>query len=66
MDEKLLRKRFGIKTIFGFLKNFMNLENTRYRSPVDFLINLIAALTAYLLTKSKTKKLSVSTFLIHG
>ena len=33
----------------------MNLGCTRQRSPVNFLVNLIAALTAYLLTKGKPK-----------
>ena len=65
-DKKLLRKRFYIETIFGFLKNSMNLEHTRHRSPVNFLVNLIAALTAYSLTKGKPKKLTISTSLIHS
>ena len=65
-DKKLLRKRFCIETIFGFLKNSMNLEHTRHRSPVNFLVNLIAALTAYSLTKGKPKKLTISTSLIHS
>ena len=65
-DKKLLRKRFCIETIFGFLKNSINLENTRHRSSINFLINLIAALAAYSLTKGKTKKLSISTSLIHS
>ena len=63
-DKKLLRKRFCIETIFRFLKNSMNLEHTRHRSSINCLINLIAALTAYSLTKGKTKKLSISTSLI--
>ena len=65
-DKKLLQKRFCIETIFGFLKNSMNLENTRHRSCINCLINLIASLTAYSLTKGKTKKLSISTSLIHS
>ena len=65
-DKKLLRKRFCIETIFGFLKNSMNLEHTRHRSPVNFLVNLISALTAYSLTKGKSKKLTISTSLIHS
>ena len=64
-DKKLLRKRFYIETIFGFLKNSMNLEHTRHRSPINFLINIIAALTAYSLTKGQPKKLSACTSLIH-
>ena len=65
-DKKLLRKRFCIETIFGFLKNSMNLEHTRHRSPINFLINIIAALAAYYLTKGRFTKLSASTSLIHS
>ena len=65
-DKKLLRKKFCIETIFGFLKNSMNLEHTRHRSPINFLVNLIAALTAYSLTKGKPKQLTISTSLIHS
>ena len=65
-DKKLLRKRFYIETIFGFLKNSMNLEHTRHRSPVHFLVNIIAALTAYSLTKDKSKNLAFSSSLIHS
>ena len=66
VDKKLLRKRFCIETIFGFLKDSMNLEHTRHRSPINFLVNLIATLTAYSLTKGKPKKLNISTSLIHS
>ena len=65
-DQNLLRKRFRIKTIFGFLNNSMNLEHTRHRSPINFLVNLIAALTAYSLTKGKPKKISLISSLIHS
>ena len=65
-DKKLLRKKFCIETIFGFLKNSMNLEHTRHRSPINFLVNIIAALTAYSLTKGKPKTFSISTSLIHS
>ena len=66
IDKKLLCKRFCIDTIFGFLINSMNLEHTRHRSPINFLVNLIAALTAYSLTKGKPKKLYLVTSLIHS
>ena len=68
VDKKLLRKRFCIETIFCFLKNSMNLKytNTRHLSPVNFLVNLIAALTTYSLTEGNPKKLSISIFLIHS
>ena len=65
-DKKLLRKRFCIETIFGFLKNSMNLKHIRHRSPINFLINIISALTAYSLPKGQPKKLFASTSLIHS
>ena len=65
-DKKLLRKRFCIETIFGFLKNSMNLEHTRHRSPINFLVNIIAALAAYSLTKGQPRQLFVSNSLIHS
>ena len=65
-DKKLLRKRFRIETIFGFLKNSMNLEHTRHRSPINFLVNLIATLTAYSLTKEYPTKRTISTSLTHS
>ena len=40
----------------------MKLEHTRHQSPVNFLVNLIAALNAYLLTKGNPKKLSIATY----
>ena len=36
VDKKLFHKRFCIETIFSFLKNSMNLEYTRHRSPAIF------------------------------
>ena len=66
VDKKLLRKRFCIEIICVFLKDSMNLEHIRHRSPINFLVNLMAALTVYSLTKGKTTKLSISTFLIHS
>ena len=66
VDKKLLSKRFCIETVFDPLKNSMNLGHTTHGSPVNFLVNLMTALTAYSLTKDHPKKLSISTFLIHS
>ena len=41
----------------------MNLKHTRHRSPVNFLVELIAALTPYSRTKGEPKKLFISTCL---
>jgi transposase len=46
-DRLLLRKRFIIETITDQLKNISQIEHTRHRSPVNFAVNLLAALIAY-------------------
>lgn len=46
-DQILLRKRSIIETIFDQLKNISQIEHTRHRSFWNFLVNVIAGLTAY-------------------
>lgn len=46
-DRLLLRKRSIIETIIDQLKNISQIEHSRHRSPVNFLVNLVAGLIAY-------------------
>lgn len=46
-DKLLLRKRAIIETINDQLKNICQIEHSRHRSPVNFLVNLIGGLIAY-------------------
>jgi hypothetical protein len=46
-DKLLLRKRALIETIVDQLKNICQIEHSRHRSPVNFLVNLMAGLIAY-------------------
>jgi transposase len=46
-DKLLLRKRAIIETIDDQLKNICQFEHSRHRSPVNFLVNLVAGLIAY-------------------
>ena len=46
-DKILLRKRSIIETVFDQLKNISQVEHTRHRSFWNFLVNIIAGLTAY-------------------
>jgi hypothetical protein len=46
-DQLLLRKRALIETINDQLKNICHIEHSRHRSPANFLVNVVAALTAY-------------------
>ena len=40
-DKILLRKRSIIETVFDYLKNKLQLEHTRHRSPVNAFIHII-------------------------
>jgi hypothetical protein len=46
-DRLLLRKRAIIETIADQLKNISQVEHTRHRSPVNFMVNVFAGLLAY-------------------
>jgi hypothetical protein len=46
-DKLLLRKRALIVTINDQLKNISQIEHTRHRSPINFVVNVLAGLIAY-------------------
>lgn len=46
-DATLLRKRSLIETIIDQLKHQCQIAHTRHRSPLNFLVNLVAGLIAY-------------------
>ena len=46
-DKLLLRKRAIIETINDQLKNISQIEHSRHRSPLNFLVNLVSGLIAY-------------------
>ncbi|HEY9877273.1 MAG TPA: IS982 family transposase [Leptolyngbyaceae cyanobacterium] len=46
-DKLLSRKRAIIETIIDQLKNISQIEHSRHRSPVNFLVNLLCGLIAY-------------------
>ena len=46
-DKLLLRKRAIIECVNDFLKNICQIEHSRHRSPVNFLVNLLSGLIAY-------------------
>ena len=54
-DKKLSQKRVLIESVFNVLKNHMNLEHTRYRSSVNFLVHIIACVVAYAIKKLHLK-----------
>jgi hypothetical protein len=46
-DAWLLRKRCIVETIIDQLKNISQMEHSRHRSPLNFVVNLICGLIAY-------------------
>jgi len=46
-DKILLRKRAVIESVNDFLKNICQVEHSRHRSVINFLVNVLAALSAY-------------------
>jgi Transposase DDE domain len=46
-DKLLLRKRAIIECIIDQLKNISQIEHSRHRSPINFVVHLIAGLIAY-------------------
>ncbi len=52
-EKIMLRKRNLIETVFDYLKNKMNLEHTRHRSPINAFVHILSTLVAYSLKKNK-------------
>ncbi len=46
-EKIMLRKRNLIETVFDYLKNKMNLEHTRHRSPINAFVHILSTLVAY-------------------
>lgn len=46
-DKLVMRRRAIMETIIDQLKNVSQIEHTRHRSPVNFLVNLVCGLAAY-------------------
>ena len=52
LNEKiLLRKRNIIETVFDYLKNKMNLEHTRHRSPINAFVHILSTFISYCFKK---------------
>lgn len=52
-DKLMLRKRFIIETIIDQLKNVSDIEHSRHRSPINFLVNIVAGLVSYTYQEKK-------------
>ena len=65
IDKLLLRQRSIIETINDQLKNISQIEHTRHRSPINFLVNLFADLVAYC-HQSKKPSLNLTPQQVHA
>ena len=63
VDKLLLRKRALIECVNDQLKNISQIEHTRHRSPINGIVNMIAALVAYTF---QPKKPALDLFTING
>lgn len=59
-DSFMLRKRTVIESVNDFLKNICDIEHSRYRSIINFLVNLVSALAAYSCLPKKPSVCSAS------
>ncbi len=46
-DKLLARKRAIVETIIDQFKNISQIEHSRHRSPVNFMVNVVCGLIAY-------------------
>ena len=46
-DKIILRERFVIETVNDELKNICQIEHSRHRSFINFVVNILAGLEAY-------------------
>ena len=58
-DKAMLSKRFIIETVFDQLKNIAQIDHSRHRSCLSFMVNLMAGLIAYTF-KSKKPSINVT------
>lgn len=54
-DKALLGKRSLIESVFNVLKNRMGLEHTRHRSPTNFIVHILACISAFNISKIPSK-----------
>jgi hypothetical protein len=52
-EKILLRKRSLIESVFDYLKNKLQLEHSRHRSPFNMIVHLLSTLIVYQLKPSK-------------
>jgi hypothetical protein len=57
-DKISLKKRSLIESSYNILKNVMDLEHTRHRSPINFLVNILSCVAAFSFTSLKSTSIN--------
>ena len=65
IDKILLRKQVVVETVIDQLKNIYQIEHSRHRSPINFMVNLVAGLAAYSL-QPKKPSLKINHFILEA
>lgn len=60
-DKLLLRKRAIIESVNDFLKNICQIEHTRHRSFINFLVNVVSGVAAYSFFQKKPSINNINT-----
>lgn len=55
IDKIVLRKRGVIDSVIGQLKHACQIEHTRHRSPINFIVNILGGLASYCLQPKKPR-----------
>ncbi len=53
IDKIILRKRGMVDSVIGQLKSICQIEHSRHRSPLNFIVNLLSGLIGYSLRPDK-------------
>jgi transposase len=65
-EKAILRRRSLIETVFDELKNLCQIEHMRHRSRCNFVVNLMAGITAYCLSDNKPPLSLTKVNLLHS
>lgn len=65
-EKAILRRRSLIETVFDQLKNLCQIEHTRHRSMMNFIVNLISGIVAYSLAPVKPSLKLIRTTLVNS
>jgi len=63
-DKMMLKKRGVVESVGAVLKEDLNIEHSRYRSPISLVVNVLSSLIAYAFRKKKPSIYKKSSYLL--